>query len=138
MFRLLVLALLAALGRTIGFYGVLAGLAVAELIGVVYMFAAMTCVLRFFRPQKLISDTMRLAAATAVTIAVGVAAIMLPTPWGSDERVMALIKLGEVSLACAAAAWPAVSLTRSISSEEQRMVLNLLTPWRKASPLGNE
>jgi len=137
-FRLGVLAVLAVFGRAIGFYGVLLGLAAAELIGVLYMFSAMTSVLSFFSPKKLIPDAMRLAVATAAVISVGVAAVMLPTPWSASERAGALIKLGEVSLACLMASWPAVALTRSISTEERRMVLNLLIPWRRTTPLGSE
>ena len=57
-----------------GFHGVLLGLVLAELIGVIYMFSAMTSVLSFFDPRKLIPDAMRLTAATAVMITVGVAA----------------------------------------------------------------
>jgi len=108
------------------------------LIGVLYMFSAMTSVLSFFSPKKLIPDAMRLAVATAAVISVGVAAVMLPTPWSASERAGALIKLGEVSLACLMASWPAVALTRSISTEERRMVLNLLIPWRRTTPLGSE
>ena len=137
-FRLGVLAILAVSGKAIGFHGVLLGLVVAELVGVVYMFFAMTTVLGFFNPRKLIPDAMRLAAATSVTIAVGAAAVMLPSPWGASQRAAALIKLAEVSLACLIASWPAVAFTGSISAEEQRTVVNMLTPWRKAAPMVNE
>jgi O-antigen/teichoic acid export membrane protein len=137
-FRLCVLAVLALFGKAIGFYGVLLGLAAAELIGVIYMFSALTSVLSFFNPAKLIPDTMRLAAATALTITVGAAVVMLPAPWGRNERAVALIKLGEVSLACLLASWPAIALTRSISTEEQRTVLSLLMPWRKPAPMVRE
>lgn len=137
-FRLAVLAVLAVFGKAIGFHGVLLGLVVAELAGVVYMFFAMMSVLSFFDPRKLIPDATRLAAATAVTITIGIAAVMLPAPWGASQRAAALIKLGEVSLACLIASWPAVALTGSISTEEQRTVLNLLIPWRKAAPLRDE
>jgi O-antigen/teichoic acid export membrane protein len=137
-FRLGVLAVLAVFGKAIGFHGVLLGLAAAELIGVIYMFSAMTSVLSFFNPAKLVPDAMRLTAATAATITVGVAAIMLPAPWGANGRAVALIKLAEVSLACLVAVWPAVALTRSISADEQRLVLNLLIPWRRTAPIGNE
>ena len=51
-FRLGVLAVLAVFGRSIGFHGVLLGLVLAELIGVIYMFSAMTSVLSFFDPEK--------------------------------------------------------------------------------------
>jgi O-antigen/teichoic acid export membrane protein len=137
-FRLGVLAILAAFGRTLGFYGVLLGLATAEFIGVAYMFSAMTSVLSFFKPRKLIPDAMRLAAATAAMIAVGIAAVMMPAPWGTNERAMAMIKLCEVSLACLIASWPAVALTGSVSTEERRAVLTLLIPWRKVACSENE
>jgi O-antigen/teichoic acid export membrane protein len=132
-FRLGVLAVLATFGRTIGFYGVLLGLAVAELIGVVYMFSAMTSVLSFFSPRKLIPDAMRLAAATAVMITVSVAAAMVPTPWNLNERTMALVKLAVVTLAYLVAFWPAAAVTKSMSIEEQRTMLGLLLPWRSAA-----
>lgn len=137
-FRLGVLAVFAIFGGQIGFYGVLLGLAVAELIGVIYMFFAMTSMLRFFEPMKLIPDTVRLATATAVMIAVGIAAVMMPSPWNTNGRATALIKLGEVSLGFLIASWPAVALTKSMSIDEQRFLLNLLIPWKKAAAGLNE
>lgn len=127
-FRLGVLILLAELGSMIGFYGVLVGLVVAEFIGVVYMFFAMKSVLRFFAPKQLIPDTLRLATATGAMIAVGVAVAAVPIPWGTNGRVTGLIRLSEVVTACAIVAWPAVALTKSISREEQRLVLRIVTP----------
>jgi len=131
-FRLGVLLVLAMVGGYIGFYGVLVGLAVAELLGVVYMFFAMTSALDFFSPRNLVPDTMRLTAATVIVITAGVAAATLSTPLGTSARAMALVKLGEVSAACLIACWPAVALTKSMSSEEQRTVIGLLMPWKKA------
>ncbi len=116
----------------------LLGLAAAELLGVIYMFSAMSSVLSFFSPRRLVPDAMRVASATAATIGVGVVAVMLPTTWGTSERATALIKLMEVSLACLVTSWPAVALTKSISTEEQRTVLNLLIPWKRPAALGNE
>ena len=132
MFRLLVLAILAAFGRTIGFYGVLGGLAVAELIGVVYMFSAMTSVLRFFSPRKLIPDTLRLAAATAVVIAAGAAATFFTVP-GLGVRGAVMFKLGEIVLACVVATWPAAVVTKSVSVDERRMLIDLMIPWKRAT-----
>jgi O-antigen/teichoic acid export membrane protein len=136
-FRLFVLGVLAAFGRQIGFHGVLWGLAATALIGVIYMFSAMASLLSFFNPRKLIPDALRLAVATAAIIIVGVAAVMIPAPWGANDRTLALIKLGEVSVACMIASWPAVSLTKSISAEERRAVISILIPWR-SSALPNE
>lgn len=131
--RLAVLAALAVFGGAIGFYGILLGLAIAEFIGVVYMFCAMTSALQFFIPRNLIPDTMKLSGATLLVIAAGVvAAVVVPAPSSMNERASALVKLCEISLACLIAFWPAVSLTRSMSTEEKRTLLDLLTPWKGA------
>lgn len=132
-FRLGVLMLLAAFGRLVGFYGMLLGLVAAEFSGVVYMFFAMSSVLRFFSLKNLIPDTLRVAAATFAVIAVGAAVAMVPIRWGAGERVIALIKLAEVAAACIVVAWPAVALTNSISREERRLVLRLITPWGRSA-----
>jgi len=130
-FRLGVLVVLAVFGGAIGFYRVLMGLALAELVGVFYMFFAMTSAFSFFNPRHLLSDTLRLMAATAVTVVCGVAVTIVPMPWSMNEREMVLIKLGEVSLACLIACWPAFALTKLMSTQEQRTLLHLLAPWRK-------
>ena len=131
-FRLGVLAVLAVFGGRIGFYGVLLGLVVAEFTGVIYMFYAMTSALRFFNPGQLVSDTLRLIAATVMTIATGCVAAMAPLPANATGREAVFIKLSEVLLGCLIASWPAVALTRSMSTEEQHAILALL-PWRKAA-----
>lgn len=133
-FRLGVLGVLAYLGKILGFYGVLAGLAVAEFAGVAYMFFAMTHEMEEFRPRMLIPDNLRVTAATLLMIAAGLLGALLPVPWGHTARAMAVVKLGVVSLACLMAAWPAVGLTGSLSPEEQRTALDLLAPWRKSAP----
>jgi len=138
-FRLGVLALLAIFGRAVGFYGVLLGLALAEVVGVVYMLFALTSALSFFNPKHVVSDTVRLIAATAVMLAAGVAVTMVPTPAGMNDRGAVLVKLGEVSLACLIACWPAFALTKSMSPHEQRTLLQMFAPWRKAAtPLIDE
>jgi O-antigen/teichoic acid export membrane protein len=129
-FRLGVLAVLAIFGGAMGYHGILLGLAVAEVAGVVYMLFAMTSALSCFSPKHLASDTMRLIAATAVMLAAGAAVTVIPAPIGMSEREMVLTKLGEVSLACLIACWPAIALTKSMSTQEQRALLHLFTPWR--------
>ncbi|HUY12646.1 MAG TPA: hypothetical protein VMX16_03310 [Terriglobia bacterium] len=136
--RLGVLVVLAALGAQIGFYGVLTGVAAAELIGVIYMFFAMTSALHFFSLKDLLSDAMKLTAATVMMIAAGVAVATLHTAGGTNERTMALVKLAEISVTCLIASWPAIALTKSMSTEEQRTVLNLLIPSRRAVVVANQ
>ncbi len=137
-FRLAVLGVIGVLSGRLGFYGVLACLAAAEAVGVIYMFFAMTHELQEFRPRMLIPDNVRVAAATVLLIAAGLLAALLPVPWGGhSERTMAVLKLAAVSLACLAAALPAVGLTGSLSPEEQRTALHVLAPWRKHVPATN-
>lgn len=134
-FRLGVLAVLAEFGSALGFRGVLIGLAAAELIGVVYMFFAMTSVLSFFSPKLLIPDILRSFIATLIITGVGVAVCLTPGLPNVNERLDAMIKLGETVAACAIAAWPAISLTKSVTKEEWHTVLDLLAPWRKVVTL---
>jgi O-antigen/teichoic acid export membrane protein len=136
-FRLGVLGVLGYFGSTLGFYGVLGCLAAAEGIGVVYMFVAMSQELPDFSPRMLIPDNLRVTAATALVIAAGLLVAPLLIPWGHQGRAIALLKLGVVSLACLAAALPAVGLTGSLSPEEQRTALDVLAPWRKHVPATN-
>ena len=130
-FRLGVLLLLAELGSLTGFYGVLAGLAVAEIMGVFYMFFALRSAHYSFRASNLIIDTVRLSGAALVMIFIGILATAVPTPWNLPEHVTAMIKTMVVSLAYLMAAWPAVWLTRSISSEERRIMLGLVFPGKE-------
>lgn len=128
-FRLAVLGMLAYFGRILGLNGVLTGLMVAEFIGVIYMFFAMTNEMRDFRPGMLLPDNLKVAAAAILTIGAGVLVGTLPS-WGSNERNIAIVKLVEVSMACLTAALPAIGLTRSISAKEQTAIAELLAPWR--------
>jgi len=132
-FRLLALGALAVAGKSIGFEGVLGALCVVELIGVVYMFFAMTSALDFFKPATLMPDTLKLAAATAAVIAAGAAVAAFGPPVAAGSREAVLLKLGEIVLACFVASWPAIALTRSVSATERRMLIDLLLPWKAAS-----
>lgn len=131
-FRLGVLAVLAAFGGITGFYGMLAGLAAAELVGVIYMFFAMTSALQFFKPKNLLPDALRLMLATSAMVGAAAAAATLPEAWSLNGRALALARLALVSLSYLIALWPAATLTRSISGEERRAVLSLLVSGKIA------
>lgn len=130
-FRLVALAILAGLGRRLGFEGVLAALCIVELVGVIYMFFAMSHSLDCFRPAALLPDALKLAGATLLVIACGgaVSAVMFPS---DSSREAVLLKLSGITLACLVAAWPATRMTNSVSPAERRMLVDLLTPWKKA------
>jgi O-antigen/teichoic acid export membrane protein len=130
-FRLFVLGVLAVCGKFIGFEGVLVVLCVAELIGVVYMFVAMTNALNSFDARNLVPDALRLFAATGVVIAAGVAVTGFSEHLGAVTREAVVFKLGEILLACLVVSWPAAAMTKSVSTGERRMLMDLLFPWKK-------
>jgi O-antigen/teichoic acid export membrane protein len=125
--RIAAILVVAFFGRTIGFNGVLAGMAGAELVGVVFMFFAMAATFHAFSPKLFAQDTARISLAAAIIVGAGAIAGMVPIPWSVTERLAATIKLGEIVLGCLVAAWPALVLTKSISSAERRTVLALVS-----------
>jgi hypothetical protein len=130
--RIAAILVVAVLGRRIGFNGVLAGMAIAELVGVVFMFFAMAATFRGFSARTAIQDALRLSVAAATIIGAGAVAGMVPVPWDITERTTALVRLAEIVLGCLAIAWPALLLTKSVSGAEKRTVLGLI-PHRKAA-----
>lgn len=141
-----VLGILTLLGvtvfaRKLGFYGVLSGLAFSELVGMLFMFFAMEHTYHSFEAKALIPDTLKVAAATVAIISVGAVALRMPLPnfaWQS-ERIAAFLRLGVVAAACLVTTWPALILTRSITSNEGRALLQAVLPnrWRVAPAAGN-
>jgi O-antigen/teichoic acid export membrane protein len=129
--RIIVILIVAYFGRSIGFFGVLAGMAVAEFIGVIFMIFSMAMIFHAFSVKILMRDTFRIAAATALVIGAGAAASMIPIQWSVPDRINALIKLGEIGLGCLLMAWPALLVTKSISSAERRSLLDAMVPGRR-------
>jgi O-antigen/teichoic acid export membrane protein len=125
--RIAAILVVAFFGRAIGFNGVLAGMAGAELVGVVFMFFAMAATFHAFSPSLFARDTVRISLAAAIIVGAGATAGMVPIPWSVTERLAATIKLGEIALGCLVAAWPALVVTKSISSAERRSVLALVS-----------
>lgn len=125
--RIAAILVVAFFGRTIGFNGVLAGMAGAELIGVVFMFFAMSATFHTFSAKLFTQDALRISAAAAMIVAAGAIAGMVPVPLNMAGRLTATIKLGEIALGCLLAGWPVLVLTGSVSRAERRTVLALVT-----------
>src|SRR5437868_571602 len=66
--QIVVLLVVAVLGRHLGFYGVLAGMASAELFGMVFMLFAITEAFDAFSVKSLLLDSFRLAGAIAIVV----------------------------------------------------------------------
>ena len=130
--RIAVILVVAWFGRSIGFNGVLAGMAGAELVGVIFMLFAMATTFHAFSVKRFAQDTLRFSVATGLIVAAGTVAGMLPVPWSLPERLSATIKLGEIALGCLIAAWPVLVFTKSISSAEKHAVLALVSRRRAA------
>ncbi len=128
--RILVIFLVAICAQHLGFYGVLAGLAGAELVGMVFMLFALTRTFHAFRARSLLPDFVKLVTATTVILTAGIVASHLPISPGMSSRASATMKLGAASLGCLIAAWPALLLTKSITTAEGRALMGIFLPNR--------
>jgi O-antigen/teichoic acid export membrane protein len=133
--RIVCLLSIVAFAHHWGFYAVLAGLAVTEFIGMVFMVYAVTKTFHAFHPRDLLPDAMKLTVATAVVLVAGAIATQIPLPAVSNPRWLAVLELGKVSLACLLAAWPALVLTKSVTGAEGRALIGIVLPRRmRAEP----
>ncbi len=126
--RIVILVSIAVFARVLGFSGVLSGLATAELIGMVFMMLALTRTFHSFRANALIPDALKLTGAIALVLSFGGIATLIPLPGGINARLSAALKLGEASLACLIALWPALVLTNSVTGLEIRAILSVFLP----------
>jgi O-antigen/teichoic acid export membrane protein len=126
--RIVCLLSIVAFARQTGFYGVLAGLALTEFVGMVFMLYALTRTFKAFRLESLLPDLGRLTAATAIVLAAGALASWIPPPAIANARWLAVFELGKVLLGCGLAAWPALAITRSVTGAESQALLALILP----------
>jgi O-antigen/teichoic acid export membrane protein len=128
--RIACLLVIVAFAHQLGFYGVLAGLALTELIGMVFIIHALTKTFQSFHPRSLLSDAVRLTTASAAVLVAGAIATRIPLPAISNVRWMTVLELGKVSVACLLVAWPALVLTRSVTGAESKAIIGILLPRR--------
>lgn len=138
--RILIILVVALFAPRLGFYGVLAGLAFAEMAGMIFMLFAITEAFPVFRAKMLLPDFARLTTAAMAILGAAFIASRVPFPWDSGGRLFALLRLAEVSLACLVVAWPFLRLTGSITPAEGTALLGAFV--RRAShstiPLAQE
>ena len=131
--RIVCLLSIVAFARHWGFYGVLAGLAVTEFAGMVFMMFAITKTFRAFHPKSLLPDAVKLTLASAAVLAAGMIATRIPLPPVASVRWLAVLQLGKVSLACLLAAWPALVFTKSVTGAEGRALISIVRLRRERS-----
>lgn len=116
--------------RRLGFYGLLGALAVAELIGMLFMIYAVARTFRVFRPAVLFLDALRVVAATMGIIFVGALVTQIPLP-SAGLRICATVRSGMIFVACAASLWPAFLVSRFMTATEGRTLFRVL--WARRS-----
>jgi O-antigen/teichoic acid export membrane protein len=122
--RIGMILIVSVLAPQLGVYGVLMGLAVVELISMVFMFVVLTRTFEGFTAKLILPDGAKLVLATAATVAVGIAATYIEPSWVVNERILSVVKLVIVSVVTLIAALPAFLLTRSFSNSEVRAAID--------------
>jgi hypothetical protein len=103
----------------------------AELVGVIFMFYAMAHVFKSFSARILAHDATRLLTATALIISTGAVVGLVRIPGDMSDRIAAAVKLAAIGLGCLIAAWPALTITDSISDNEKQTVIDAFMGGRK-------
>jgi O-antigen/teichoic acid export membrane protein len=124
----------ALFARRIGFYGVLGGLALAEMLGMLFMIYAVARTFHVFRPAMLLSDAGKMVVATLGILAVGTAASYIPLPIAAP-RLLAAVRAGIVLLAGGLALWPALLFTRFVTVADGQTLLGVFFPRRFIKPV---
>jgi len=133
--RIACLLAIAAFARHLGFYGVLAGLALTEFAGMIFMVYAITKTFHSFHPRSLLPDAVKLTLASAAVLAAGAIATRIPLPPIVGGRWLAVLDLAKVSLACLLATWPALVLTKSVTGAESKALISIVRPRRAPTEL---
>jgi O-antigen/teichoic acid export membrane protein len=121
--------------RRLGFAGALAGLAGAEMVGMIFMGYAISLTFKGFSVKTVVYDFVKLGLATAAILAFGALVSHVPLPQSPNARLMATVRLGLACVGCLVAAWPALYVTRSVTAGEGRMLAGVLIPrWFRPAP----
>jgi hypothetical protein len=123
--RIVILLLIAIFARRLGFYGILSGLAVAELVGALFMLYAIRRTFPLFRLRDLLPDTLKLSLASVLILAAGFLSSLIPLPLVGTVRTIEAFRLGLICMACLAAVWPALMISKSVSPAEGKTLLSV-------------
>jgi O-antigen/teichoic acid export membrane protein len=118
--------------RRLGFFGVLGGLALAELLGMLFMIYAVARTFHLFRPSTLLLDLARAMTATMGIIAAGMAASWIPLPI-AGARLLATVRIAVVVLGCGVALWPALRLSGFATAADGQTLLDVILRRRAPS-----
>jgi O-antigen/teichoic acid export membrane protein len=138
--RVVLILVVIGFAPKLGFSGVLGGMAVVELIGMLFMIFALTRSYHLFRAVSLLPNAIRMTTAVALILLVGAMASYIPMPGGLEGRLPAVLKLTAVFAVCLLVAWPLALRTRAITPDDRVALVSSLFPSRKhsVSPLERE
>lgn len=124
---LLLVALLVILSfnHQLGLFGILGCVALVELMGTIFMFAAVARVFQGLSARMLVSDAVKLLTATVAIIFVGMIVVSVPIPWEASERLLAAFKLGALSMATLVVALPILLMSGSLKRSEVNLILHM-------------
>ncbi|HKF24753.1 MAG TPA: lipopolysaccharide biosynthesis protein [Candidatus Acidoferrum sp.] len=132
--RIAIILAVVAFAHQLGFFGVLTGLAIAELAGMIFMLFALAHTFLHFRINALVPDTLRMTAAATLIIGAGVLASFIPLPAAVAGQSLAVSKLVVVGAACLLVAWPSLTKTGSLDPAESRALLGTVLRRPRAVP----
>ena len=125
--RILMLMIVLMFAHPLGLYGVLAGLAVGELMGLSIMFFALSKMFEAFQLRFLMPEIYRVVTMTVMVIGAGCIVSYLPLPPSLSERAVAVIRLAAICITCAAVAWPSALITGAVSRADLNIILSNLS-----------
>jgi O-antigen/teichoic acid export membrane protein len=124
--RIAIILCVALLAPKLGFQAVLAGLAFAEFVGMVFMLFSLKNTFDVFKISLLIPDVLRLCTAAALILLAGFCASKIPFPTDLATRIGATLRLAQVAAGCAIVAWPVLLVTGAVTRSETHALLGAI------------
>ncbi|MHB8652841.1 MAG: lipopolysaccharide biosynthesis protein [Terriglobia bacterium] len=134
--RIVILLVIGLMGKHLGLMGILAGLAFAELSGMIFMFFALSHGFQWFKSRILLPDALKFTAAAMATALLSVLVVYLPIPWVASARTVALVRVCMIGVLTLAAAVPVLLRTGALSRAELRTIRDVL-PSRRPKVYAN-
>jgi O-antigen/teichoic acid export membrane protein len=121
--RIVIILCVVLIAPKFGFQAVLAGLALAEFVGMVFMLFSLSKTFDVFKIGSLIPDVVRLCVASALILLSGFLASKIPFQTHVASRLAATLQLVQISIGCALVAWPVLVLTGAVTKSESIALL---------------
>jgi len=128
--KIVILLVVGAMGRQLGMFGILGGLAFAEFAGMLFMSFTLNHAFPWFKTRLLYRDTSKLTLVAGATAIFAVLGANIPMPWLAG-RSLALAHSCAIGGLTLSAVLPLLFLTGAMSSTEFRVILDLLPGYKR-------